>query len=40
MEKASEYLAKKQLASASKKASRIAAEGLVGSYIHAEIPDF
>ena len=32
---ASEYLQKKQLASAGKKASRIAAEGLVGSYIHA-----
>lgn len=30
-----EYLQKKQLASAGKKASRVAAEGLVGSYIHA-----
>ncbi|MDP6943020.1 MAG: translation elongation factor Ts [Myxococcota bacterium] len=30
-----EYLQKKQLASAVKKAGRIAAEGLVGSYIHA-----
>jgi elongation factor Ts len=32
--KASEYLRKKGLASAEKKASRIAAEGLVGSYVH------
>ncbi len=30
-----EYLQKKQLASASKKAGRIAAEGIIGSYIHA-----
>jgi len=29
-----EYLQKKQLASATKKAGRIAAEGIVGSYIH------
>jgi elongation factor Ts len=35
MEKASEYLRKKGLASAEKKASRIAAEGRVGSYVHA-----
>ncbi len=34
LEKALEELQKKQLASVSKKASRIAAEGLVGSYIH------
>ena len=34
LDKAVEYLQKKQLASASKKAGRIAAEGLVGSYIH------
>lgn len=34
MEKASEYLRKKGLASAEKKASRIAAEGRVGSYVH------
>ncbi|CAK9219011.1 unnamed protein product [Sphagnum troendelagicum] len=32
--KASEYLRKKGLVSAEKKASRIAAEGLVGSYVH------
>ena len=35
MNDAIEYLQKKQLASAVKKAGRIAAEGLVGSYIHA-----
>ncbi len=35
MDSAIEYLQKKQLASAVKKAGRIAAEGLVGSYIHA-----
>lgn len=34
IEKASEYLRKKGLASADKKASRIAAEGRVGSYVH------
>ncbi|KAG0580371.1 hypothetical protein KC19_4G168400 [Ceratodon purpureus] len=34
LEKASEYLRKKGLASADKKASRIAAEGRVGSYVH------
>jgi elongation factor Ts len=34
MDKAIEYLQKKSLASASKKAGRIAAEGVVGSYIH------
>ena len=34
MEKASEYLRKKGLASAEKKASRIAAEGRVGGYVH------
>ena len=32
---AAEFLQKKQLASADKKASRIAAEGMIGSYIHA-----
>jgi elongation factor Ts len=32
---AAEYLQKRQLASAHKKSSRIAAEGLVGAYIHA-----
>ncbi len=35
MNDAIEYLQKKQLASAVKKAGRIAAEGIVGSYIHA-----
>ncbi len=35
MEKAVEYLRKKGLAAASKKAGRVASEGLVGSYIHA-----
>jgi len=35
MDKAIEYLQKKQLASVAKKAGRIAAEGTVGSYIHA-----
>ena len=35
MDGAIEYLQKKQLASAVKKAGRIAAEGLVGSYVHA-----
>jgi len=35
MDGAIEYLQKKQLASAVKKSGRIAAEGLVGSYIHA-----
>lgn len=34
MQKAIEYLQKKSLASAAKKAGRIAAEGAVGSYIH------
>ncbi|KAL2644944.1 hypothetical protein R1flu_012531 [Riccia fluitans] len=33
-QKATEYLRKKGLASADKKASRIASEGLIGSYIH------
>ena len=32
---AADFLQKKQLASADKKASRIAAEGMIGSYIHA-----
>jgi elongation factor Ts len=35
LDKAAEFLQKKQLASAGKKASRIAAEGIIGSYIHA-----
>ena len=35
MEKSVDYLRKKGLAAASKKAGRIATEGLVGSYIHA-----
>jgi len=35
MEKSIDYLRKKGLAAASKKAGRIATEGLVGSYIHA-----
>ena len=34
VEKAAEYLRKKGLAAAAKKAGRIASEGLVGSYIH------
>lgn len=34
MEKAVEFLRKKGLASADKKASRLASEGLVGSYVH------
>ncbi|MFH0901452.1 MAG: translation elongation factor Ts [Pseudomonadota bacterium] len=34
MEKATEYLRKKGLAAAAKKAGRVAAEGLVASYIH------
>lgn len=34
IEKAIEWLQKKQLASAGKKAGRIAAEGIIGSYIH------
>ncbi len=34
MEKAVEYLRKKGLAAAQKKAGRVAAEGLIGSYIH------
>lgn len=34
MEKATEYLREKGIAAAAKKASRIAAEGAVGSYIH------
>jgi elongation factor Ts len=34
LEKAVDYLRKKGLASAGKKAGRVAAEGLVGSYIH------
>jgi elongation factor Ts len=35
VEKATEYLRKKGLASADKKAGRIAAEGAIGAYIHA-----
>ena len=35
MEKAVDYLRKKGLAAASKKAGRVATEGLVGYYIHA-----
>jgi elongation factor Ts len=35
LEKAIEYLRKKGLSAATKKAGRIASEGLVGSYIHA-----
>ena len=35
MDKAVEYLRKKGLASADKKAGRVAAEGLIASYIHA-----
>ncbi len=35
MEKSVDYLRKKGLAAASKKAGRVATEGLVGSYIHA-----
>jgi elongation factor Ts len=35
MEKAIDFLRKKGLAAASKKADRVATEGLVGSYIHA-----
>ena len=35
VDKAADFLRKKGLASADKKASRVAAEGLVGSYIHA-----
>ncbi|PKN57682.1 MAG: translation elongation factor Ts [Deltaproteobacteria bacterium HGW-Deltaproteobacteria-14] len=35
MDKAIEYLQKKQLASVTKKAGRIAAEGTCGSYVHA-----
>src|SRR5512146_851452 len=35
MEKAVDYLRKKGLAAASKKAGRVATEGVVGSYIHA-----
>ncbi|NUN14964.1 MAG: translation elongation factor Ts [Myxococcales bacterium] len=34
IDKAVEYLQKKSLATAAKKASRVAAEGMVGSYIH------
>ena len=34
-EKAIDYLRKKGLAAASKKAGRVASEGIVGSYIHA-----
>ncbi|OGI17346.1 MAG: elongation factor Ts [Candidatus Melainabacteria bacterium RIFOXYA12_FULL_32_12] len=34
MEKAAEYLRQKGIASAEKKMSRIAAEGLIGSYVH------
>ncbi|MGD0844404.1 MAG: elongation factor Ts, partial [Geobacteraceae bacterium] len=34
MEKSIDYLRKKGLAAASKKAGRIATEGVVGSYIH------
>jgi elongation factor Ts len=34
VEKATEYLRKKGLASADKKSGRIASEGLIGSYIH------
>ncbi len=36
MDKAVEYLPKKGLASAKKRAGRVAAEGMVGSYIHGE----
>ena len=35
IEKASEYLRKKGLASADKKAGRVASEGAIGAYIHA-----
>ena len=35
MQQASEFLRKKGLASAGKKAGRIAAEGVIASYIHA-----
>ena len=35
MDKSIEFLQKKQLASAAKKAGRIAAEGMIGHYIHA-----
>src|SRR6185369_5008835 len=35
LEKAVDYLRQKGLAAAAKKASRVAAEGLVGAYIHA-----
>jgi elongation factor Ts len=35
VDKAVEYLRKKGLASADKKAGRVAAEGLIASYIHA-----
>jgi elongation factor Ts len=34
VEKATEFLRKKGLASAEKKAGRVASEGLIGSYIH------
>jgi elongation factor Ts len=34
MEKAVDYLRKKGLAAVAKKAGRVAAEGIVGSYIH------
>ena len=35
MTEASDYLRKKGLAQAGKKAGRVAAEGVIGSYIHA-----
>ena len=35
LEKASDFLRKKGLASADKKAGRIASEGAIGSYVHA-----
>ena len=39
MEKAIEYLREKGIAKAAKKSDRIAAEGVVESYIHAGRPD-
>ncbi len=35
LEKATEFLRKKGLASADKKAGRVASEGAIGSYVHA-----
>ena len=35
LEKATEFLSKKGLASADKKAGRVASEGAIGSYVHA-----